>query len=235
MGFPFFCFQSFSSAFFPLQPASPLFVCSTFLFSYLVLSHPLTPFFVFLFRLSLLPPSISVSSSSSGQMAGLRVTVCCLGGVTAYRAVGYISEDILPRRLCFPYILHLCLYTLPTLRSLCQMYTQTFSSPWPSCWVSAVYTYSMCMRLLTEWGFVERDGPQSRAGNRLESEPACPDSLISSLIHGLTAGSTRAHTFTDTHTQCQLQGPKGEGKVHTSTLELAQQQRVSRLKGALMI
>lgn len=52
----------------------------------------------------------------------------------------------------------------------------------------------MCVCLLTEWGFLRRDGPQSGAGNRLESEPSCPDSLISSLIHGLTAGSTRAHT-----------------------------------------
>lgn len=54
----------------------------------------------------------------------------------------------------------------------------------------------VCLRLLTEWGFVEGNCTQSGTGNRLESEPPCPDSLISSLIHGLTAGSTRTRRHT---------------------------------------
>lgn len=52
----------------------------------------------------------------------------------------------------------------------------------------------------------------SEKGNRLVSEPECPDSLISSLIHGFTSGWISRDTYTKTHSktrkgsdpQCQL-------------------------------
>lgn len=95
--FPFLSFQSFSSAS-SLSPAA----CFTRL---LVFYFPHISFFSLLFCLSLLPPSISVSPSSSGHMAGLGVTVCCLDRVMAYRASGYITEDIQPCFLCVHYSL----------------------------------------------------------------------------------------------------------------------------------
>lgn len=39
----------------------------------------------------------------------------------------------------------------------------------------------------------------SEKGNRLVSEPECPDSLISSLIHGFTSGWISRDIDTETH------------------------------------
>lgn len=137
---------------------------------------------------------------------------------------------------CPPSVLLLCLYTFLNMCSLCQTYTCSPESLAFLLCLSGVYIcVCMCVCLLTEWGFVERDSPQSGAGNRLESEPPCPDSLISSLIHGLTAGSTRTHIYTHTlvhrHTQSQLQGPIGDERVHRDTLMLAQTPATVRTEG----
>lgn len=121
--------------------------------------------------------------------------------------------------------------------SLCQRYTHSPESLAYLLCLSGVYI-CVCMCLLTEWGSVERDSPQSGAGNRLESEPLCPDSLISSLIHGLTAGSTRAHT----HTHTQTHPHKASSKVQKETKEFVQThwcwhklQQESTLRGGSMI
>ncbi len=223
MGFPLFSSQSFSSDVF--LPCSQFHPCS-FVSSHFSSLFCLTPCLSFVsLSVSLFPLFVSVFLSSR-QMAGLWVMVRCLGGVVAYRVEGYTAVRENPCLSLFSF----SVFTLSQTCALSARRTHTVLSPWHSCCASAVYTYiymcvcvCVCVCLLTEWGFVERDGPQSGAGNRLESEPPCPDSLISSLIHGLTAGSTRAHTHLhkDTHRASSKVQKETKG-VHTDTLMLAQ-------------
>lgn len=190
----------FVSLFFPPAASFTLLFYVPLIFLSDFVSLPASLFIFCSISVSLFPLLIPVPLSSR-QMAGLGVMVRCLGGVMAYRVEGYTAKDTQPERipvsllsatfLCSPSLsLHFPKHVL----SLPDVDTQSWVLGLPAVPQRCIH---MCVCLLTEWGFVERDSPQSGAGNRLESEPPCPDSLISSLIHGRSAGSTRAQRHTE--------------------------------------
>lgn len=127
---PFFSFQSFSSAF----SLRSLLHTLSFVLALSHFSVSLTASLCV--SVSQFPFLISVSVSSR-QMAGLGVTVRCLGGVMTYRVVGYTSMLVfssLFSSLCF---LNMC--------SLCQRYTVL--SPWPSCCACACVGVCTCVHV----------------------------------------------------------------------------------------
>lgn len=194
-------FHSFSSAFFfpPAASFTLLFYVPLIFLSDFV-SLPASLFIFCSISVSLFPLLIPVPLSSR-QMAGLGVMVRCLGGVMAYRVEGYTAKDTQPERIPVS-LLSATFLSSPSLSLHFPKHVLSLPDVDTQSWVLGLLAVPqrcihMCVCLLTEWGFVERDSPQSGAGNRLESEPPCPDSLISSLIHGRSAGSTRAQRHTE--------------------------------------